>query len=197
MLTVKRTHPLEIVVIGASTGGIEALHELLPLLSQGLQLPIVIVVHLPAHHRSLLPEIFGTLCRVPVREPLDKEPVTGGVIWFAPADYHLMVESDHYFSFSVDEPVKYSRPAVDVLFESAALAYGPGVTAVVLTGASEDGADGAARVRALGGCVYVQDPEQAEAKLMPLAAIRMAAPQYVGPVSGIAEQLLASTGWCT
>lgn len=197
MLTGERTHPIEVVVIGASTGGIGALHQLLPVLSRGLQLPIVIVVHLPAHHRSLLPEIFAPLCQAPVREPLDKEPVAGGVIWFAPSDYHLMVERDHSFSFSVDDPVKYSRPAVDVLFEYAALAYGPGVTAVVLTGASEDGATGAARVRALGGCVFVQDPEQAEAKLMPLAAIRMAAPQYVGPLSGIAEQLLASTGWCT
>ena len=197
MLTAKRTHPIEAVVIGASTGGIEALHTLLPALSQNLQIPIVVVVHLPAHHRSLLPEIFAPLCQAPVREPVDKEPVAGGVIWFAPADYHLMIETDHRFAFSVDDPVKYSRPAVDVLFESAALAYGPGVTAVVLTGASDDGADGAAKIRTLGGCVYVQDPEQAEAKLMPLAAIRMAAPQYVGPLSGIAEQLLASTGWYT
>jgi two-component system chemotaxis response regulator CheB len=197
MLTVERTQPIEIVVIGASSGGIEALRELLPRLSQSLPVPIVIVLHLPAHHRSLLAEIFAPLCQAPVREPVDKQPVTAGVIWFAPADYHLMVERDHTFSFSVDDPVKYSRPAIDVLFESAALAYGPGVTAVVLTGASEDGADGAARVRTLGGCVYVQDPEQAQAKLMPMAAIRMAAPQYVGPLSGIAEQLLASTGWCT
>jgi two-component system chemotaxis response regulator CheB len=197
MLSSARTSPLEIVVIGASTGAVDALHVLLPLLSQGLSVPVVVVVHLPANHRSLLPEIFAPLCQVPVREPLDKEPITGGVIWFAPPDYHLMIEMQRSFAFSVDAPVKYSRPAVDVLFESAARAYGPGVTGVVLTGASDDGADGAATIRTHGGCVYVQDPEQAEAKLMPMAAIRLAAPQYIGPLTGIAEQLRASTGWCT
>lgn len=196
MLTTARTTPLELVVIGASTGAIDALHELLPLISERLAVPVVVVVHLPAHHRSLLPEIFAPLCVAPVREPLDKQPVAGGVIWFAPADYHLMVESERRFAFSVDAPVKYSRPAVDVLFESAARAYGASVTGVVLTGASDDGADGAATIRAHGGCVYVQDPEQAEAKLMPTAAIRLAAPQYVGSLAGIAEQLRASTGWC-
>ncbi|HTU58706.1 MAG TPA: chemotaxis protein CheB [Polyangiales bacterium] len=197
MLTANRTTPLEIVVIGASTGAVEALHVLLPLLADGLSVPVVVVVHLPANHRSLLPEIFAPLCQAPVREPLDKEPVAGGVIWFAPADYHLLIESERSFAFSVDAPVKYSRPAVDVLFESAARAYGPGVTGVVLTGASEDGADGAATIRTHGGCVYVQDPAEAEAKLMPMAAIRLAAPQYIGTLTGIAKQLRASTGWCT
>lgn len=197
MLTSARTSPLEIVVIGASTGAVEALHVLLPLLSHGLTIPVVVVVHLPAHHRSLLPEIFAPLCQVPVREPLDKEPVAGGVIWFAPADYHLMIEAGRSFAYSVDAPVKYSRPAVDVLFESAARTYGAGATGVVLTGASEDGADGAATIRTHGGCVYVQDPDQAEAKTMPTAAIRLATPQYIGSLTGIAEQLRASTGWCT
>jgi two-component system chemotaxis response regulator CheB len=197
MLSAERTSPIEVVVIGASTGAVQALHVLLPPLSQGLSIPIVVVVHLPAHHRSLLPQIFGPVCQAPVREPLDKEPVAGGVIWFAPSDYHLMIELERTFSFSMDAPVKYSRPAVDVLFESAARAYGAGVTGVVLSGASDDGADGAATIRTHGGCVYVQDPEQAEAKLMPSAAIRLAAPQYIGSLSGIAEQLRASTGWCT
>jgi two-component system chemotaxis response regulator CheB len=197
MLTLERTAPVEIVVIGASTGAVEALHVLLPPLSQDLSIPIVVVVHLPAQHRSLLPEIFGPLCRAPVREPLDKQPVTGGGIWFAPADYHLMIEMERTFAFSMDAPVKYSRPAVDVLFESTARAYGAGVTGVVLSGASEDGADGAATIRSHGGCVYVQDPEQAEARLMPTAAIRLAAPQYIGSLQGITEQLRASTGWCT
>jgi two-component system, chemotaxis family, protein-glutamate methylesterase/glutaminase len=197
MLNAERKTPIEILLIGASTGAVEALHVLLPPLSQGLSIPIVVVVHLPAHHRSLLPEIFAPLCQAPVREPLDKEPVGSGVIWFAPADYHLMIELEKSFAFSVDAPVRYSRPAVDVLFESAAHAYGPGATAVVLTGASEDGADGAAKVRTHGGCVFVQDPDEAEAKLMPMAAIRLAAPQYIGTLSGIAEQLRASTGWYT
>jgi two-component system chemotaxis response regulator CheB len=135
-------------------------------------------------------------CSVPIREPVDKEPISGGTIWFAPADYHLLVEAERTFALSVDAPVKYSRPAIDVLFESAALAYGPGTAAVVLTGASDDGSDGAAAVRARGGHVYVQDPAQAEAPYMPEAAIRRASPHYIGPLQGIAEQLRASTGWC-
>jgi two-component system, chemotaxis family, protein-glutamate methylesterase/glutaminase len=188
---------IEIVVIGASTGAIEALSVLLPLLSPGLRVPIVVVVHLPARHKSLLAELFDKMCTVPVREPFDKEPVIGGIIWFAPADYHSLIEADHSFAFSLDAPVKYSRPAIDVLFESAAYAYGSGVAAVVLTGASEDGADGAATIRSRGGRVYVQSPDQAEARLMPEAAIRSAAPDYIGTLQGIAEQLRASTGWCT
>lgn len=191
-----RTAPLELVVVGASTGAVEALRVLLPDLTRhGLAVPIVVVVHLPAKHSSLLPEIFGPLCGVPVREPLDKEPVAGGVIWFAPADYHLMIEAERSFALSVDAPVNFSRPSVDVLFESAATAYGERVTAVVLSGASADGARGAAAIRTRGGCVYVQDPDEAEARLMPETAIRRATPQYVGSLLGIAQQLRASAGW--
>jgi len=185
---------LEAIVIGASAGAIEALRVLLPPLSIGLHVPAIIVVHVPPRRASLLPEVFGRLCAVPVVEPIDKQPVAAGTIWFAPADYHLLIEPGHTFALSVDAPVKFSRPAIDVLFNSAAAAYGPGLAAVILSGASEDGASGARAVREAGGYVLVQDPSSAFAATMPAAAIAAAHPQFVGQVEEIAAMLQAFSG---
>jgi two-component system chemotaxis response regulator CheB len=178
----------EAIVIGASAGAIEALSSLLPALTPRLHVPTVIVVHLPPRQPSLLAELFGRLCPLPVREPVDKQPVAAETIWFAPADYHLLIERERTFSLSVDAPVRFSRPSVDVLFESAAYAYGARLVAIVLSGANDDGAEGAKLVRQLGGYVLVQDPAEASMSEMPEAAIRRANPQCVGPVV-----LLAST----
>lgn len=188
-----RSVPLEAVVIGASAGAIEALRELMPPLSQGLRLPIIVVVHLPPRRKSLLSELFSPLCATQVREPLDKQPVSAG-IWFAPPDYHLLIDG-RSFALSLDAPVHFSRPSVDVLFESAAYAYGANLTGVMLSGANEDGAAGARSIRQRGGHVYVQDPEQALVRTMPQAAIRLADPQFVGTLDAIAAQLRDSTGW--
>jgi two-component system, chemotaxis family, protein-glutamate methylesterase/glutaminase len=190
-----REQPIEAVVIGASAGGIDALRVLLPALSRGLRVPIVVVVHLPARRKSLLPELFGSICDAPVLEPMDKQPVAGGNIWFAPSDYHLLVEPERSFALSIEPPVNYSRPSVDVLFEAAAHAYGPGLTGIVLSGANEDGAAGALTIRNLGGQVYVQDPEQALVRTMPEAAIRLATPQFVGKLAEIATLIRDSRGW--
>lgn len=179
----------EAIVVGASAGAIEALRVLLPGISAPLRVPVIVVVHLPPRRKSLLPELFGSLCAAPVREPLDKQPVAAGTIWFAPADYHLLIETDHSFALSVDAPVNYSRPSVDLLFESAAYAYGSGLTAVVLSGANEDGAEGACIVRQHGGHVFVQDPAEALAKEMPEAAILRAQPQFVGTLRDLVVRL--------
>lgn len=187
----------EAIVIGASAGAIEALTVVLPPLSRELHVPVIAVVHLPPRRVSLLPELFRSRCRAPVHEPLDKQPVTAGTIWFAPADYHLSIEPDRRFALSLDPPVRYSRPAVDVLFESAADVYGAGLTAVVLSGANEDGAAGATAVRQHGGRVYVQLPGQAIAPTMPEAAIRHAKPQFVGSLEAIAALLCDETGQST
>jgi two-component system chemotaxis response regulator CheB len=187
----------EAIVIGASAGAVEALGVVLPPLSRDLHVPVIAVVHIPPRRASLLPELFRTTCHAPVCEPLDKQPVIAGTIWFAPADYHLSIEPTRSFALSIDPPVKFSRPAVDVLFESAADAYGAGLIAVVLTGASEDGAAGAAAVRQHGGRVYVQSPEEALAPIMPEAAIRQAQPQFVGTLEEIAALLCDATGQST
>ncbi|NOU26561.1 MAG: chemotaxis protein CheB [Polyangiaceae bacterium] len=175
---------VEAVVVGASAGGVKALQSILPRLSR-CRVPILVVVHLPPRRKSLLSELFAPYCEGTVREPFDKEPVSPGV-WFAAPDYHLMVERDRTFSLTRDAPVWFSRPSIDVLFESAAEAYGPALVAVVLTGANADGAAGARAVRDAGGTVAVEAPELAEVPTMPRAAIALAAPQFVGSLDEVA-----------
>lgn len=166
--------PPEAVVIGASAGALEALSIILPALPASFDLPIFVVVHVPPDKKSILAELFDAKCKVKVREAEDKEPVAGGTVYFATADYHLLVEADKTLSLSNEEPVLYSRPSIDVLFESAADAYGPGLIAVVLTGANQDGAAGLAAVVRAGGVAIVQTPQGAYAAAMPEAAIAAA-----------------------
>ena len=174
--------PLEAIVLGTSAGGIETLEILLGLLPATLRVPLIIVMHLPPERPSLVPKLLGQRCGLPVREPDDKEPVRHGV-FIAPPGYHLLIEEDSSFSLSVDEPIRFSRPSIDLLFETAAEVYGAGLLCCVLTGANEDGAVGAERVHALGGCVVVQDPDEALWPQMPLAAIARAHPYAVLPVA--------------
>ena len=181
------------LIVGASAGAIEALNLLLPAVPQAARIPVVVVVHLPPNRSSLLPELFSTRCAVRVREPLDKEPMSAGTIWFAPPNYHLLLESDASFSLSIDEPVNFSRPSIDVLFESAADALGANLCAIILTGANDDGARGAKRVRDRGGFVVVQDPSTAVASDMPSAAISRANPQIIAALPEIADLVGVAT----
>jgi len=166
--------PPAAIVIGASAGALEALSVILPTLPAAFDLPILVVVHVPPDKKSILAELFDAKCKVKVREAEDKEPIAGGTVYFATADYHLLVEADKTLSLSNDDPVLYSRPSIDVLFETAADAYGPGLIAIVLTGANHDGADGLAAVVRAGGAAIVQTPEGAYAAAMPQAAIAAA-----------------------
>lgn len=177
---------VDAVVVGASAGAIDALGKLLPLLPGDLEVPVVVVVHIPPRQPSLLAAIFGPRCALAVCEPQDKTPLAGGTIYFAPPDYHLLVEETGSLALSVEEPVNFSRPSIDVLFESAADAYGERLLAILLTGSSQDGASGAARIRRAGGIVAVQDPRTAEAPQMPQAAIKAADPQLVGSLPELA-----------
>lgn len=160
----------EAVVIGASAGALEALSEILPALPADFGLPLMIVVHMPPDRRSVLAELFQTKCRIKVREAEDKEPIDPGTAYFAPPDYHLLIEKDKCLSLSSDEPVLYSRPSIDVLFESAADAYGPTLIAIVLSGANQDGAAGLKAVADAGGTAIVQSSQGAFATAMPEAA---------------------------
>jgi two-component system chemotaxis response regulator CheB len=179
----------EAVVIGASAGALEALSNLLPGLPADYRLPILIVVHLPADKTSLLAELLRARCAIRVREAEDKEPIEPGVAYFAPPDYHLLVEQDKRLSLSDDEPVLFSRPSIDVLFESAADAYGDGLIGVVLTGANSDGANGLRAVVEAGGVAVVQKPGNAHAAAMPQAAIAACPDARVLPVNEIAAYL--------
>jgi two-component system chemotaxis response regulator CheB len=164
---------VDAVVIGASAGGIEALTVLLPALSQGLRPPVFIVVHLPRGRPSVLAEIFAKKCAVPVREAEDKETVASGTVYFAPNDYHLLVDRGPQLSLSADDLVHHSRPSVDVLFESAADIYQSRLLGIILTGANEDGASGLAAVRDAGGVTVVQRPDTARAPHMALSALKL------------------------
>jgi two-component system, chemotaxis family, protein-glutamate methylesterase/glutaminase len=161
----------EAVVIGGSAGAVDALLHILPVLTPRFDLPVMIVVHVPPTARSGLPEVFQPKCALRVKEAEDKEPILGGVVYFAAADYHLLVEPNRTLSLSNEEPVLFSRPAIDLLFESAADAYGSGLVGVVLTGASTDGARGLAAIHQAGGRTLVQQPGTAAAAVMPEAAL--------------------------
>lgn len=183
--------PAQAVVIGASAGGIEALSAILPQLPEDFPLPVLVVIHLPPDRKSLMVELFDAKCAMAVREAEDKEPIERSTIYFAPPDYHLLVEADHRLSLSSEEPVLFSRPAIDVLFETAADAYGPGLIGIVLSGANEDGAAGLRAVHAAGGQCWVQAPDQARARDMPLAASRLVPSAAVMKLDDIAGHLLA------
>lgn len=179
----------EAVVIGASAGALEALSVILPALPADFRLPILVVVHVPPDRRSIMAELFRTKCQIAVYEAEDKQPAIRGSVYFAPPDYHLLVESDRSLSLSSDEPVLFSRPSIDVLFESAADAYGPGLIAIVLTGANQDGANGLRAVAEAGGTALVQNPDDAFASAMPEAALKMCPGARVLSLEAIAQYL--------
>lgn len=163
---------MQAVVIGASAGAFDALSSILPSLPIGFRLPVMVVVHLPPDKRSLIAELFRQKCLLPVEEVEDKQPIVRGTIYFAPPDYHLLVERGGTLSLSKDDPVLFSRPSIDVLFESASDIFGAGLIAVVLTGANEDGAKGLRSVEIAGGTTIIQDPKTAFVPTMPEAALR-------------------------
>ncbi len=182
--------PPEAVVIGASAGAIEVLSQILPGLPADYPLPILIVVHLPPDTNSLLSDLFVAKCRVKVKEAEDKEAIAPGTIYFAPPNYHLLVESEHTLSLSSDEPELFSRPAINVLFESAADVYGEGLVGILLTGASEDGAQGMQMIGKGGGVAIVQNPHAASSPEMPAAAIKACPSAISLSVQEIAEFLV-------
>lgn len=174
-----RSQQLKVVVVGASAGAIEALSTLLPMLPENLSVPIAVVVHVPPESRSVMADLFARKCRMKVQEAMDKEQMACGSVYFAPPDYHLLLEADGRMSLSADEPVLFSRPSIDVLFESAAQAYGDGVAGIVLTGANSDGANGLRAIHAAGGMAIVNDPQEAQVATMPEAALKACPKAYL------------------
>jgi two-component system, chemotaxis family, protein-glutamate methylesterase/glutaminase len=180
---------IEAVVIGASAGGVEALAVLLPALPASFSPSLFIVLHLPRERPSMLVEIFTKRCPLPVREAEDKEPVEAGTVYFAPPDYHMLLEKNRHIALSADEPVHYSRPSIDVLFESAADAYADRLLGIILTGANEDGAAGLHAVHRAGGITVVQKPDSAKVPLMVVSALQRSPADCVLSLQEIAELL--------
>jgi two-component system chemotaxis response regulator CheB len=176
-VTAPRT--FDAIVIGASAGGVEALSSVLPAIRPEYRGAVFVVVHVPRERPSLLAEIFAGKVRLQVREVEDKEPIAPGTIYFAPADYHLLIDDGPALALSTDAPVNFSRPSIDVLFESAADVYGARLLGLLLTGASRDGAAGLQAIHRRGGLTCVQDPDSAQAPLMPASAIRLGCVSHV------------------
>lgn len=176
---------IEAVVIGGSAGGVDALVGLLPAIPVGYGLSVFCILHLPGDRESRLAELFADRLPLPVREAADKEGIVPGTVYFAGSGYHLSVEQDRTFSISCEPPVHFARPAIDLLMESAADAYGPALAGILLTGANHDGAAGMAHIRACGGFTVVQEPADAQVPVMPLEAIRRCDPHLVLPLNGI------------
>ncbi|KAF1041863.1 MAG: Chemotaxis response regulator protein-glutamate methylesterase of group 3 operon [Herbaspirillum frisingense] len=189
---------IDAIVIGASAGGVEALSEILPALRAEATVATMVVLHIPRERPSLLAQIFAAKCAQPVLEAQDKDPIQAGTIYFAPPDYHLLVDEGTegaLLAMSNDEPVNFSRPAIDVLFESAADQYGERLLGIVLTGGNQDGAAGLQAIRRAGGVTVVQDPQEAQAPYMPEQALAAGDIDYVltlGQIAGLLRTLGAS-----
>jgi len=184
---------IEAIAIGGSAGSVEALSRLLPALRAKLPMPVFVVLHLPRERPSLLADIFQNRCALRTTEASDKEPIAPGVVYFAPPDYHLLVDKgphhERHLALSVDEPLFYSRPAIDVLFESAADTYGPRLLGIILTGGNEDGAQGLAAVGREGGVTIVQSPDSAQMPVMPQAALAKGPVDFILTIDQIASLL--------
>lgn len=179
-----------IVVVGTSFGGLTALQTLLPAIPKDFNAPVVIVQHRSSEAGSGLRAFLQKHSLLPVREPEDKETVMRGHVYLAPRDYHLLLDGES-FALSIEAPVEYARPSIDVLFESAADAYREKVVGVILTGANADGARGLARIKERGGMCIVQDPATAESRQMPEAALLAATGvDHVLPLAEIAPLLV-------
>jgi two-component system chemotaxis response regulator CheB len=164
--------------------------ELLPDFPADFPAPIVIAVHLHPRQDNAHIERLASYCALHVKEADEKEPLQAGTIYFAPPNYHLLIESDRTFSLSIDERVNYARPSIDVLFETAAQVYGPQAIGVVLTGANNDGANGLRCIKERGGLILVQDPRTAESTYMPQAGLEATAADHVLSVPEISKLLM-------
>ncbi|MCK5893219.1 MAG: chemotaxis protein CheB [Endozoicomonadaceae bacterium] len=182
------------VVIGASAGGIEALDILFSALNKDFSVPVFVVKHIDAGVNNGIIDYLSKSSALPISFSDDQELVENGHIYMAPPGYHMLIEDDHSISLSVDRKITYSRPSIDVLFESAADAFSSRLIGVVLTGANRDGSAGAQRIKQRGGVVLVQEPTTAEYDVMPKAAIADADVDGVMDLLALADRLTELTG---
>jgi len=174
-----------LVVIGASKGGVDAIERILRSLPATFEIPIVVCLHAHSDLGLAFIRAFDSCCQQCILEAEEKSTPLPGHIYVAPPDHHLLVERDGTFSISVDQKVRFARPSIDVLFESAAVAWGSELVGVLLTGANADGADGMRRIRECGGLTVVQSPDEADCPIMPQAAIATTEIEYVLPLDEI------------
>jgi two-component system chemotaxis response regulator CheB len=181
--------PYGIVAIAASAGGVTALGRVLSGLPAGFPVPVVVVQHLDPRHQTILAEVLGRRVKLPVRLAEEGQRTEPGMIYIAPPNRHLLVEAGGTLRLSSSELVHFVRPSADLLFESVAGSYGPRAIACVLTGSGSDGAMGATAVKARGGTVIAEDPQLAEFKGMPEAAVASGSVDFVLPLDEIAAAI--------
>lgn len=180
----------EAIVIGVSSGGMKAMKIMFSLLPKGFKTPIVIVQHMSAHSDSQWIQLLNDTYTIDIKEADEKEIIENGKVYFAPPNYHLLIEKDKTFSLTIDGRVNYARPSIDVLFESAAEAYKNKLIGIVLTGSNSDGTNGIKRIQEYGGLTIVQDPKTAEAAYMPRSAIAAIQPDYILSLEDIIKLLI-------
>ncbi|MDF2455888.1 MAG: chemotaxis protein CheB [Cytophagaceae bacterium] len=179
----------EIIVIGGSSGSLDVVLKIISSVKKDIAVALVIVLHRKTTTDSALSELLAIRSVAPVKEVEDKDPVLAGNIYLAPSDYHLLFEKKHIFSLDDSEKINYSRPSIDVTFESAAEAYGATVSAILLSGSNADGTEGLLAIHAQGGVTIVQDPETAGFPYMPQQAILNAPVDYQMNVSEMIEYI--------
>ncbi|PZR20361.1 MAG: chemotaxis protein CheB [Flavobacterium psychrophilum] len=180
----------KVLIIGGSAGSLEVLMELFPRLLFTPSFAIVLVLHRKSAEDSTLEDLISYKTIIPVMEVEDKTPLRPGFIYIAPSDYHLLFETNDVLSLDTSEKINYSRPSIDVSFESASEVYGPLLAAILLSGANADGTEGLLAIKRAGGTIAVHDPETAQMPFMPTNALTDASPDYVLDVNGMIDFIM-------
>ncbi|MDB5283378.1 MAG: CheB methylesterase [Bacteroidota bacterium] len=180
-----------VIVIGSSAGGFLALSALLEKLPADYPLPIIVVQHRSKDPNALFEEILQHKCRIRIKQADEKEKIVGATVYVAPPDYHLLIERDGSFSLSLEDPVKFSRPSIDILFETAAEVFRDKLIGIILTGANSDGTNGICAIKRHGGLTIAEDPEEAKYPAMPLSAIESGAVEMVLTLNKMSDFLLS------
>ena len=180
-------HQTEILVIGGSAGSLEVILYALPLLKNPLPISIIIVLHRKNNSDSTLTNLFKAKTRIPVKEAEEKEVIRAGHIYIAPPDYHLLIEKNRTFSLDYSEKVHFSRPSIDLTFQTAAETYRESLAGLLLSGANADGAEGLELIKLTGGIVAVQNPKTAEVSYMPQQALNKLEPDYILDIKQVAD----------
>jgi two-component system chemotaxis response regulator CheB len=175
------------VVIGTSAGGIDALMKILPAFKAPSSLSVALVIHLHPQGENLIPSLMSPDCEFKIKEAESGEPIIGKTIYVAPVNYHLCLEPNHTLSLSSEPLLNFSRPSIDMLFESAAYAYHKHVLGILLTGANDDGARGLKCIQDTGGLTLIQNPESSEFPMMPKSALAMFKPNLILNLDQIAK----------
>jgi len=179
----------EMVLLGGSAGSFRLIFQAVRSFTMGLNKAVVVIIHRKRNFISEMEDMFTSNMIIRFKEIKDKDKIENNTVYMAPPNYHTLIEKGGYFSLDVSDDVWYSKPSIDVTFESAGDVYCDRCTAILLSGANQDGAEGLLRLRGCGALTIVQDPEDAEMRQMPDAAVQLNAAEFVMSTEEIIELL--------